>query len=524
MPTKEEAVASKFYAEEVAILRDIPDGQDYYDYVLKHVDLDRSNPKNSYVMFVHGKVDELDVTRPCVFTGRATALPDIDVDFPTDYREKAIDYVRTKYGTDRVCQITTFGRYSGRSALKAVMRAESSIDHQTANDITEFIPDEAAISDQLEAMDEPSVIRWALEFGDEKIQEFARFENDELVGDYADIFKKALRLEGTFQNQGKHAAGVIIASDVISDVSPMCLGSDGSRIAALDMGDLEKIGLVKFDFLGVDILNKIQEVMGIEILKVPLTDAAVWETICSGNTKGIFQIENKLGRDWAEELRPHNIEELAALVSIIRPGTLQARTKDGRNMTKLYCDRKNGEAIPDTESDKVIDTYGVLIYQESLLKIAKQLAGFNSADSIVLMKSVGKKDAKKLFSLEDKFLKGCGKVGIINNEGAKDLFNNIKASARYAFNKCISPNSIVESDKGLLSIDELSIGDYVKGPDGMIKVLDKVDCGEVEMFRVVLEDGYEIECSTDHKFLCEDNEILPLWQIISENKKIMCDC
>jgi DNA polymerase III alpha subunit len=435
MPTKEEAEASPFYAEELQILREIPDGQSYYDYVLKHVELDRTNPKNSYYMFIRDKVDTVDLTRPCSFTGRATALPDIDVDFPTDYREKAIDYVRTKYGRDKVCQITTFGRYSGRSALKAVMRAEGSIDHETANAITEYIPDEAAISDQLEAMDEPSVIRWALEFGKEGIHEFCRIENGELIGDYAEIFKKALRLEGTFQNQGKHAAGVIISSEIISDVSPMCLGSDGSRIAALDMGDLEKIGLVKFDFLGVDILNKIQEVLGTSILNVPLDDPEVWETICSGNTKGIFQIENKLGRDWAEELRPHNIEELAALVSIIRPGTLQAKHDDGRNMTKLYCDRKNGEAIPDTESNKVIDTYGVLIYQETLQKICSQLAAFTSADGIKMMKSVGKKDAKLLFSLEDQFTKGCTKVGRIDEKETKDLFDNVKKSARYLFNK-----------------------------------------------------------------------------------------
>jgi DNA polymerase III alpha subunit len=435
MPTREEALASPFYEEEVAILREIPDGEAYYDYVLKHIDLDRSNPKNSYYMFVHGKVDELDMSKPCAFTGSSNALPDIDVDFPTDYREKAIDYVRDKYGAEKVCQITTFGRYSGRSALKAVMRAESNIDHYTAGLITQHVPDEAAVSDQLEAMDEPSVIRWALESGNDELAEFCRIENDELIGDYADIFKKALRLEGTFQNKGKHAAGVIISSERISDICPMSLGSDGVRQAAMDMKALEKLGLVKFDFLGVDILNKIQEVMGTEILKVPLDDEDVWDTICSGNTKGIFQIENKLGRDWAEQLKPHNIEELAALVSIIRPGTLTAKHDDGRNMTKLYCDRKNGEVVPDTESNKVIDTYGVLIYQETLQKICSQLAAFTSADGIKMMKSVGKKNAKLLFSLEEQFTGGCKKVNRIDEKETKELFGNIKKSARYLFNK-----------------------------------------------------------------------------------------
>lgn len=210
---KLEAEKSPFFVEEMGVVDSIPDGMDYYEYVLKHIQLDRSNPKNSYYMFIHDKVDTVDLSRPCNFTGRATALPDIDVDFPTDYREKAIDYVRAKYGADRVCQIVTFGRYSGRSALKAVMRADGSIDAETANLITRDIPDEAAISDQLEAMQDASVIGWALAHGKDEIKEFCRLEGDDLVGDYADIFKKALRLEGTFQNIGKHAAGVIISSE-----------------------------------------------------------------------------------------------------------------------------------------------------------------------------------------------------------------------------------------------------------------------------------------------------------------------
>lgn len=441
----EEAEASSFYAEELAILASIPDGQDYYEYVLKHVQLDRSNPKNSYYMFIHEKVDQIDLTRPCLFTGRATALPDIDVDFPTDYREKAIEYVRKRYGEDKVCQISTFGRLSGRSALKAVMRAEGLIDQETMNEITAGIPDEAAISDKLEESGDYSIITWVLENPDLAFKmappkttptsNFCRIEDEVLVGDYAEIFSKAIALEGTFQLKGKHAAGVIISSDVISDVCPMCLSTDGVPIAYMDMGDLEKLGQVKFDFLGVDILNKIQEAYGLQILNVPLDDDKAWDVICSGNTKGIFQIESNLGRKWSMEVKPHNIEELAALISIIRPGTLHSHVDDGRNMTQVYADRKNGiELVPDTPINKVIGTYGILIFQESLLNICKQIAGFNSASSISMMKSVGKKDAKKLFALEEQFLSGCNKVGIITDVEAKALFTNIRHASRYLFN------------------------------------------------------------------------------------------
>ena len=516
--------ATSFLLEEEALRDSLPDGKEYYQHIMTSVELDRSNPKNSYIMYIAGKVDHIDLTKPCSFTKASTALPDIDVDFPTDYREKAIDYVRTKYGADKVCQITTFWRLSGRSAVKAVMRVEGGYDFETMNIVTEGIPDEAAISDQLEETGEDSIISWMLHNDGDKIADYCRIEDGILVGDYADIFRKAIALEGTFQNQGKHAAGVIISSENVADVSPMCLSKDGVPIAAFDMAWLEKAGLVKFDFLGVDILNKIQEAWGPDIVGVPLTDEAAWDVICGGNTKGCFQIENHLGRDWAKEIAPHNIEELAAVISVIRPGSLQARDVTGRSMTKVYADRKNGvEAVEDTPINKVIDTYGVLIYQETLLKICKILSGFNSADSLGMMKGAAKKDAKKLFSLENQFLAGCQRVGILKDEEAKSLFDNIKASARYGFNKCVSPLSIVKSNRGELSIDELCVGDYVDSPDGMIKVLDKIENGEVELFKVCLEDGYEIECSLDHKLLCEDGVPTPLWQIISENKRVMCE-
>lgn len=427
--------AAPFLLEEASLRDSLPDGKAYYKHVLENIELDRSNPKNSYLMYQAGKVDKIDLTKPCAFTSRATTLPDIDVDFPTDYREKAIDYVRDKYGADKVCQITTFGRLSGRSAIKAVMRVMGGYDFETMNIVTEGIPDEAAISDQLEETGEDSIISWMLHNDGDKISDYCRIEDGVLVGDYADIFRMAIALEGTFQNQGKHAAGVIISSENVADVSPMCLAKDGSAIAAFDMASLEKAGLVKFDFLGVDILNKIQEAYGVGIVDVPLTDEEAWNVIGSGNTKGCFQIENHLGRDWAKEVAPRSIEELAAIISIIRPGTLCSKSNDGRSMTKVYADRKNGvEVVENTPINKAIDTYGVLIYQETLLKICKSLAGFNSADSIMMMKSVGKKDAKKLFSLEEKFVNGCTKVGIISNNDAKDLFSTIKSSSRYLFN------------------------------------------------------------------------------------------
>jgi hypothetical protein len=521
--------AASFLLEEASLRDSLPDGKAYYKHVLENVQLDRSNPKNSYLMYQAGKVDHIDLTKPCSFTKASTALPDIDVDFPTDYREKAIDYVRTKYGEAKVCQITTFGRLSGRSAVKAVMRAEGGYDFETMNIVTEEIPDEAAISDQLEETGEGSIISWMLHNDADAISDYCRYEDTQngrrLVGDYAEVFRKAIALEGTFQNQGKHAAGVIISSENVAEVSPMCLSKDGVPIAAFDMGCLEKMGLVKFDFLGVDILNKIQEAWGPDIVSVPLDDEETWGVIGSGNTKGCFQIENHLGRDWSKEIAPHNIEELAAIISIIRPGTLCSRAEDGRSMTKVYADRKNGvEAVEDTPINKAIDTYGVLIFQETLLKICKSLAGFNSADSIMMMKSVGKKDAKKLFSLEEKFINGCKRVGILKDEEAKSLFDNIKAAARYSFNKSISSESLTKCQDGSTkTIAQIQAGDEVMTPTGFAKVIAKYDHGVMDTYSVTLSNGMNLKCSINHKFLCDGGDILPLWQILSENREIITE-
>lgn len=426
-----------YYLEEIDVVSSIPDGMAYYDHIIKNVEIDRSNPNNSYIMYLAGKVDVIDTTKPCVFVDGATSLPDIDTDFPTDFRELAIEYVKDKYGIDKVCQIATYGRLSGRSAVKAALRADGSYDYTIMNTITEKIPDEAAISDQLEEMDEPSIIMWVLENKPELVSDYCYLEDGILKGELATIFEQAIKLEGTIQNQGKHAAGLIIASESISDNAPMLKARDGSMIAAMDMGDLEKLGLVKFDFLGVDILNKIAAVMGTDIINVPLDDSPTWDMIGEGRTKGCFQIESHLGRGWAKELKPRNIEDTAALVAIIRPGTLLAQSEDGRSMTKVFCDRKNGlePLSPDDPLTGVNETFNVIIYQETILKIARELAGFNSADAIKLMKSVGKKDAKLLFSLEDKFLKGCTATGRISDASAKHIFDQIKKSARYAFNK-----------------------------------------------------------------------------------------
>jgi DNA polymerase-3 subunit alpha len=189
------------------------------------------------------------------------SLPDIDVDFPPDYRDSVIQYLKDKYGESRVCQMLTFGRLAGRSILKEVLRVNESCSFDEMNIITEKIPNEAAISDLLEEMDNPSVIRWALENDKNALIDYCWIDdNGELQGEYAKVFQQAIRMEGIFKTQGKHAAGVVIASHDLKEICPMVKSSRSSeQIAGMEMGDLEAIGCVKFDILGVNLLKKIAE-------------------------------------------------------------------------------------------------------------------------------------------------------------------------------------------------------------------------------------------------------------------------
>jgi DNA polymerase-3 subunit alpha len=197
-------------------------------------------------------------------TGDHVSLPDIDVDVPGNKRDEIIGYLKEKYGSENVSQMITFGRLQGRSALKEVLRVNAACSFGEMNEITKSIPNEADISDQLEAMDEEdrSIIRWALINNPEELRDFCFInDNNSLDGDYAEYFEQAIRIEGTFRNQGKHAAGVVISANKLRHVCPMVnQKSSGEKIAGLEMSDLEDLGHVKFDILGINLLDKLMKI------------------------------------------------------------------------------------------------------------------------------------------------------------------------------------------------------------------------------------------------------------------------
>lgn len=190
------------------------------------------------------------------------SYPDIDVDFPKFKRGAIIEYLKEKYGQNRVCQMATFGRLMGRGALKEVFRVHGIVDFNTSNDITKNLPQEAEISDKLEESGETSIIRWTLNHDPKLVEDYCHIGDDgNLVGQYASEFAQAIRLEGTFKTQGKHAAGVIISAEDLNTVCPMIKDKNSSdKIAGMDGNAMESMGHIKFDILGVGLLDKLMGV------------------------------------------------------------------------------------------------------------------------------------------------------------------------------------------------------------------------------------------------------------------------
>lgn len=188
------------------------------------------------------------------------SLPDIDMDFPPEVREQVIEYITDKYGPEYVCQMVTFGRLQGKSALKEVLRINDYCSFDEMNQITSKIPSEAAISDLIEESGVSSILMWVLEYDPDSVKDYCRLEDGVLVGDYARAFEQAIRLEGVFKSQGKHAAGLVISSEKLSNICPMVRATRSSkRVAGFEMGALEAVGGMKVDILGLMSLQKVQK-------------------------------------------------------------------------------------------------------------------------------------------------------------------------------------------------------------------------------------------------------------------------
>jgi len=354
------------------------------------------------------------------------SMPDIDVDFCIRGRAQVIQYVKDKYGADRVAQIATFGTLKAKAAIKDVGRALG-FSFAEADAIAKLIPAPKQGFDfslQESIKMEPRLQE--LIKGDTRVQT--------LIG-------HALRLEGLVRHASTHAAGVVLSNLPLVDHLPLFVDKEGGIVTQFDMGSVEKIGLVKFDFLGLktltlihDCLKLIEETRGvtIDLPHLALDDKKTYRLLCNGNTTGVFQLESTGIREMTVKIRPNCFEDLVAILALYRPGPLDS------GMAEEYIKRKHGKEkikyLHPSLEPILKDTYGVIVYQEQVMQIAQVLAGYSMGDADILRRAMGKKDPEEMAAQRERFVEGA-RAKKIAIEKATAIFDQMETFARYGFNK-----------------------------------------------------------------------------------------
>jgi len=348
-------------------------------------------------------------------------MPDIDVDFCKKRRDEVIQYVTEKYGKENVAQIITFGTMQSRAAVRDVGRALG-MPLAEVDRIAKLIP----------LMSKS--IKNAIESEPQLKQIYESDRNVKELLDYASI------LEGLARHASTHAAGIVISNKDLTEYLPLYRGQKGETVTQYPMKTIEKIGLIKIDFLGLETLTLMNDVIEmlkkdgihVELDKIPLDDTKTYELLSSGDTSGVFQLESRGMKDLLIKLKPSKFEDIMPLIALYRPGPLKS------GMVEEFIKRKNNPSLIKYElpllEDILKETYGVIIYQEQIMKIAQVLAGFSIKDADALRKAMAKKIPEELEKYSEQFVKGAISNGI-NKEMAEKIFNVIRQFGEYGFNK-----------------------------------------------------------------------------------------
>lgn len=358
--------------------------------------------------------------------GRKT-MPDIDLDFDDRHRDKVINYAREKYGSDRVAHICTFNRTGARQSIRDAARALG-YDFITGDKVSKLVP--------------PPVLGVSKNLSEcMEVSEFRSLYNSDT--DSKQIIDTAFGLEGLVRQTGMHAAGIVISKGPLIDYLPiMQKGEANPIITQWDMGRVEQCGLLKIDFLGLrnlgvidQCIKLVKEKRGIEIDvdAIPLNDQYTFNELCKGNAIGVFQLESSGMRELMVQLQPQDIQDIMALISLYRPGPM------GSGMDKLYIDRKHGRSKVEYDHPKLESvlgpSLGIMLYQEDVLGVARELAGFTSAEADDLRKVIGKKLMDKIAAFRNKFVEGCVKHSGLSEDKANKIYSDIEYFGGYGFNR-----------------------------------------------------------------------------------------
>ena len=346
-------------------------------------------------------------------------MPDIDIDFDEN-RDQIIEYVKERYGTERVAQIGTFGTMAARAAVRDVGRVLA-VPYAKVDKVAKLISSRKGINQSLKDQ--------------KKLQEL--YHND---GEIKELIDYARGVEGLPRHISTHAAGVIIGAEPLTQIVPL-QKQDESVITQLPMGDLEALGLLKMDFLGLRNLTVIKNTLQliedrkdkvIDINNIPLDDSAVYKFLSTGKTAGVFQMESYLFQSLNKKMKPDRFSDLIAMLALGRPGPLGSNIVD--DFIAIRHGKKEAEYLHPKLKPILEETFGMILYQEQVMEIASNLAGYSMGEADLLRRGMGKKKLKLVAAEREKFVKGAVERGL-TEAAAQEIFDQMEYFAGYGFNK-----------------------------------------------------------------------------------------
>ena len=396
----------------------------------------RGSGAGSLIAYVLGITDLDPIKHDLLFerfmNPERVSMPDFDIDFCMEGRDRVISYVSDRYGRESVSQIVTFGTLSARAVVRDVARVLGK-SYGLGDKLSKLIPFEVGIT--LEAA----------RLKEQELEDFIK--NDD---DAAEIWDMAIQLEGITRNCGKHAGGVVISPSKITDYTPIyCDESGSASMTQFDKNDVEDVGLVKFDFLGLRTLTIIDWALELinrrepnnskklNLDEIPIDDKETFDFMQSGRTTAVFQLESRGMKELIKKLGPDRFDDIVALVALFRPGPLQS------GMVDDFISRKKGEAEISYPHPKyqhqclepaLSSTYGVILYQEQVMQIAQEMSGYTLGGADILRRAMGKKNAKEMAEQREVFIKGAQEKGF-NQDLASNIFDLMEKFAGYGFNK-----------------------------------------------------------------------------------------
>ncbi len=392
----------------------------------------RGSAAGSLVAFALGITDVDPIPYDLIFerflNPERVSMPDIDVDFCTEGRDKVIAYVTERYGKDKVAQIGTFGTMSSKAVIKDVGRVLG-IPYGDVDKLSKMIPSfRGKVFSIQEALDKVPQITEMVEES-EQLQE---------------LIELAKPLENMVRHASTHAAGVVISNEPISDYIPLYKGSRDETVTQFDMNCIEKLGYVKFDFLGLKTLTVIDKAVGylksrnngsekdFNINKIPLDDPEVYKLLGTSNTRGVFQIESTGMKELLSRLHATTFDDIIAVLALYRPGPLDS------GMVDEFVKCKNGKKkvdFPHPSLKEILkDTYGLFVYQEQIMQTASEIANYTLGEADLLRRAMGKKKPAEMKAQRERFLTGAQDNGI-SKKKATELFDTMEKFAEYSFNK-----------------------------------------------------------------------------------------